>query len=106
MMIPMVRILLVGLLIVLPGPIAGQALTVLRIRIVLADGDGTQVPVPRHALLISDNPASDSPRRVQTSVDGTVDVRLLPGNYTVESDRPVAFQGKLYHWVKTLDVAA
>jgi S1-C subfamily serine protease len=91
----------------LPSPlIAGQKLSVLRIRIVLVDGDGTQVPVPRHALLISDNPASDVPRRVQTSVDGTVDVRLLPGNYTVESDKPVAFQGKSYHWVKTLDIAA
>ena len=102
-MIPMVRILLVALLI---GPIAGQALSVLRIKIVLVDGDGTQVPVPRHVLLISDNPASDVPRRVQTSVDGTVDVRLPPGNYTVESDKPVAFQGKTYQWTQTLDVAA
>ena len=41
-----------------------------------------------------------------TTLDGTVEVRLRPGNYTVESDKPVAFQGKSYRWTQTLDVAA
>ena len=43
-------------------------------------------------LLISDNPATGAPRRVVTSLEGTVDVRLRPGNYTVESDEPLVFQ--------------
>src|SRR6185436_4007340 len=33
-------------------------------------------------------------------------VRLSPGNYTVESDQPLAFQGKAYYWRQTLDIVA
>src|SRR5262245_30106726 len=79
---------------------------VLHITVVLLDADGKGVPVPRHALLISDNPATEAPRRVVTGPDGTADARLKPGNYTVESDEPVAFQGKAYQWTQTLDVVA
>ena len=60
----------------------------------------------RHALLISDNPATAPPRRIVTALDGTADVRLRPGNYTVESDQPVAFQGKAYQWTQIVDIAA
>ena len=62
--------------------------------------------MPRHLLLVSDNPASTVPRRVVTAADGTVTVRLPPGNYTVESDRAVAFQGRAYQWTQTLEVPA
>jgi S1-C subfamily serine protease len=85
---------------------SGQALSVLHIKVVLIDADRKATPVPRHALLISDNPGTAPPRRIVTALDGTADVRLRPGNYTVESDQPVAFQGKAYQWTKTLDVAA
>ena len=64
------------------------------------------MPVPRHALLISDNPASGPPRRILTALDGTVEVRLPPGSYIVESDRPFAFQGKGYQWTQVVDVVA
>ena len=47
-----------------------------------------------------------APRRIVTALDGTADVRLRPGNYTVESDRPVAFQGKAYQWTQMVDIAA
>ena len=63
-------------------------------------------PVPRHALLISDNPATAAPRRIVTALDGTADVRLRPGNYTVESDQPIAFHGKAYQWTQIVDIAA
>ena len=94
------------LLLVVPTTVWGQTLVVLRIRAVLLDAAGTSTPVARHALLISDNPPTREPRRVFTSLDGTVDVRLRPGNYTVESDRPVVFQGKAYEWTQTLNVVA
>ena len=80
--------------------------SVLHIRIVLMDAEQKPVPVARHALLISDNPATTAPRRIVTALDGTADVRLRPGNYTVESDQPVAFQRKAYQWTQTLDIAA
>ena len=48
--------------------------------------------MPRYVLLVSDNPASAPPREVVTGTDGTADVKLPPGNYTLESDRPFVFR--------------
>ena len=70
--------------------------------------DASQAPTPvaRHALLISDNPATSEPRRVLTAADGTVDVKLRPGSYIVESDRPFAFLGKAYQWTQMVEIVA
>ena len=103
----MLRAMLVAaLVLVQPRATPGQALSVLHIRIVLVDAGGTATPVPRHALLVSDNPATATPRLIVTGLDGTADVPLRPGNYTVESDRPVAFHGTAYQWTQTLDIVA
>jgi S1-C subfamily serine protease len=83
-----------------------QTTSVLHIKVVLVDEARVATPVPRHRLLISDNPATAAPRLVVTGLDGTADVKLRPGNYTVESDRAVAFNGKAYQWTQTLDVLA
>jgi hypothetical protein len=84
----MLRAALVAAALATLSPIAaaGQALGVLHIKVVLLDADRKATPVPRHALLISDNPSTSTPRRIVTTLDGTADVRLRPGNYTVESD--------------------
>lgn len=101
----MVRALaLAALLAVVPGAALGQAPGVLHIKVSLTDAAGASTPVPNHALLISDNPATSTPRRVRTGPDGTADVRLRPGNYTVESDEPVAFGGKGYQWTEIVQV--
>jgi len=84
----------------------GQALSVLRIKIVVLDAERKPTPVPRHVLLISDNPTTAPPRQVITALDGTAEIRLRPGNYTVESDRPIVFQGRTYGWTQMLDIAA
>jgi S1-C subfamily serine protease len=84
---------------------SAQQVTVLRIKVTIVDADRHAMAVPRHALLISDNPTSAAPQRVVTALDGTAEVRLRPGNYTVESDQPLIFQGKAYEWRQTLDVA-
>jgi hypothetical protein len=99
-------LVLAMLVFVAPTASSGQTLVVLHIRAVLVDAAGTATPVARHALLISDNPPTREPRRVVTRADGTLDVRLRPGSYTVESDQPVAFQGKAFRWTQTLDVVA
>lgn len=78
----------------------------LKITVTVVDADGKAHVVPRHALLISDNPVSAAPQRVVTSIDGTASVRLKAGNYTVESDEALIFQGKSYEWTQTLDVPA
>ena len=94
------------LLSVNPRAAVPQAVSVLHIKIVLVDAAGKATPVARHALLISDNPSTATPRRIVTAIDGTSDVRLRPGNYTVESDEPVVFHGKSYQWTQTLDIVA
>src|SRR5215471_13901222 len=95
--------LLVGLI---AGVVSAQPPGVLKIAVTIVDADGHVRPVPRHALLISDNPVSAAPQRLVTTIDGTAEVRLKPGNYTVESDEPLVFQGKSYEWTQTLDVQA
>ena len=99
-------LVLAMLVLVVPHAASAQSLGVLRIKVVLVDADGKSTPIPRHALLISDNPATITPREVVTGPDGTVEVRLRAGNYTVESDHPLVFQGKSYQWTRTLDLAA
>lgn len=98
--------LLATLLAAMPYLAVGQTLSVLHIKVVLVDSERGATPVPRHRLLISDNPATAAPRLVLTGLDGTADVRLRPGNYTVESDRPTAFRGKAYQWTQIVDVVA
>ena len=106
-MILMLRALVLAtLFLVVPRAAAVQAVSVLHIKVVLVDAERRVTPVPRHALLISDNPSTAAPRRTVTGLDGTVDVTLRPGNYTVESDRPESFQGKAYHWTQIVNVVA
>jgi S1-C subfamily serine protease len=88
------------------GALSGQVLGVLHIKVTLTDADRASMPVARHALLISDNPATRSPGRVVTAQDGTAEVRLRPGSYTVESDEPVAVDGKGYQWTQTVEITA
>lgn len=99
-------LLAASVLAALPRAAGLQARSVLHIKVVLLDAERKVTPVPRHALLISDNPASAPPRRVVTALDGTANVPLRPGNYTVESDQPVAFQGQAYLWTQMVDIVA
>jgi S1-C subfamily serine protease len=99
------RVLVLAILAVAaPAAISGQTLVVLHIRAVLTDATGQPRPLARHALIISDDPPTREARRIVTSIDGTADVRLRPGRYVVESDQPVALQGKAYRWRQTVDI--
>ena len=99
-------LVLATLVLLMPQAAASQGTGSLHIKVALADAEQKPIPIPRHVLLISDNPASAPPRRVITALDGTAEVQLRPGNYTVESDQPVAFQGKSYEWMQILDIVA
>jgi hypothetical protein len=101
------RALLVAtLLVVSVSAASAQELSKLHITVTLADATGKATPVARHALLISDEPPSREPRRILTTLAGTADVSLRPGNYVVESDQPVLFQGKGYEWTRRLEIVA
>jgi S1-C subfamily serine protease len=100
------RALILTALLVFPPLLAGQSTSVLRITVTLP-GEGQQpMPIARHVLLISDNPATTIPRRVLTGPAGTVELPLVPGSYTVESDRPATLAGKAYEWTQMIDVVA
>ena len=79
---------------------------VLHVKVSLVAADQRLVPVPRHALLVSDNPATSLPSRIVTGSDGTAEIRLRPGNYTVESDRPAVVDGRGYQWTQIVDIVA
>ncbi len=83
-----------------PGP------GVLRIKVTLANDAQASTPIRRHALLVSDNPPSAEPRQIFTAADGTVVLRLRPGSYIVESDRPVLFGGRAYQWTQVVEIVA
>ena len=83
-----------------------QEPSVLHVKVSVLDADRRLVPVVRHALLISDNPATSVPIRVVTSPEGAADTRLRPGKYTVESERPFVFDGLRYEWTQMIDVTA
>lgn len=78
----------------------------LRITVVVTDADGNAIPIPRAQLLISDNPTTREPRAVRTTADGSIEIKLPAGNYTVESDVPVRLGGRIFAWTQMLDVAA
>ena len=79
---------------------------VLRIEVALTDAEGLRTPVPRHALLISNDPVTSAPRRITTDLEGLATARLRPGRYIVESERATAFHGKAYEWIQSITVAA
>jgi S1-C subfamily serine protease len=101
------RALLVATVLVIGSPaVSAQALSTLHIRVTLADAGGKITSVARHALLISEEPPSTAPRRIFTTLAGTAEVSLRPGRYAVESDQPVAFEGKSYEWSQRVDIVA
>jgi S1-C subfamily serine protease len=85
---------------------SAQTLSTLHITVNLSDATGKTTSVARHALLISDEPQTTETRRILTTLAGTADVKLRPGRYVVESDKPVAFQGKSYEWSQRLEIVA
>jgi S1-C subfamily serine protease len=105
-MTTMRHVWILAALFAVPSALSGQAPSVLHVTVTLLDAAQMPTPVARHALLVSDNPATSAPRRVLTGVNGTVDITLRPGSYTIESDRPVTFLGKNYQWTEIVEVVA
>lgn len=79
---------------------------VLHVTVRVGPAGGAATAGGRHVLLVSDNPPSRSPWRIVTAPDGTGKVTLPQGNYTVESDAPLIFDGRTYEWRQIIDVPA
>ena len=100
------RVSILACLLLLGVSAHGQAVGTLRVTIALTDAEQNATPVARHVLLISANPPDAPPRAVTTGRDGTIAVRLRPGSYIVESEKPVAFQGRTYEWAQRVTVSS
>jgi S1-C subfamily serine protease len=97
---------LIALMMALVALAPAPQTVLLKITVTVTAADGSPRPVPRHALLISDDPVTMSPQRFVTKTDGTAEAHLKPGKYIVESDAPFVFEGKSYEWVQRVKVAA
>ena len=97
-------LVLLTLVTVLPQAAAPQQGGVLRITLALTGPDGTISPM--HSLLVSEEPPSREPRLIRIGPDGTATLRLAPGKYVVESDKPMQLGGAAYAWRQEVRVAA
>lgn len=71
----------------------------LSIKAVLVDADLNLRPVPKHVLTMTPAPGTTStPIRVVLGLDGTISLKVMPGDYVLKSEKPLSFQGKSYHW--------
>ena len=92
--------------VIIVAVVSAQAPARLRVEVAVPGAGGEPAPVPRHALLVSDNPATAPPRRIATGADGTATLALAPGSYIVESDRPVVMAGRAYQWTEIVQLRA
>ena len=83
---------------------ATQPQQLLRVKVLLVDADLNVKPVPKHVLLISGRPSAGEPRRLVMAMDGSAETNLPPGDYILESEKPVDFQGKSYRWKQPLSI--
>ena len=88
------------------GAAAGQSARVLHIKVALVDADLNVKPVPKYGLLVTVRPPVGEGRRIVTGLDGTVEISLAPGDYSVESDKVIEFQGKSYRWSRSVSIQA
>ncbi len=82
------------------GPTAAEGTRPLRliVRVALVDQELNVKPVPRFALRVYSVNGSTSPIEIRTALNGTAEVEIPPGNYRVESIRPLTYRGKSYSW--------
>jgi S1-C subfamily serine protease len=74
-----------------------------KIHAVLVDKDLNQKPVPFLAVTFHDS--NDSPEsHAKTGLDGTAQIELAPGHYTLFTDKPIELGGKRYFWNFEVDV--
>ena len=73
-------------------PASAQHSGSLRVNVLVVDADLNVKPVPKHVLLIRTVHGSKE-QRLATGFDGVLNVTLAPGDYVVESEKPLEFRG-------------
>src|SRR5437899_276393 len=66
-----------------------------RVRVILVDQELSQKPVPFFLVSLK---SGGKAAEVKTSLEGTAEVQLPPGRYTVSSPKPAELSGKRFYW--------
>jgi S1-C subfamily serine protease len=77
----------------------------LKVRVLLVDGNLNQKPVPR--LLLKVERADDlsaEPVTARTSFGGTAEIPLAPGRYRITTPEGIEFQGRRYEWSEEISL--
>lgn len=83
----------------------GQAAENVTLKVAIVDKNLNLKNVPKFALVVQKtNDAAFAERRVSTSFDGTVSLRLPAGDYIARSEKPLEFEDKSYAWEQNFRV--
>jgi S1-C subfamily serine protease len=93
--------LLLGCLMIAPAHAQSRTLAKVVIKVTLSNNMGQDFGLVIKKL---DNESAISAIRVKTSADASVSVSLVPGDYVVESEKPLIVNGKSYEWSVKLKV--
>lgn len=87
---------------------AQAPLVKVKIRAAVYDRDLNLKPVPHLELSfrsLDKDKEQSAPTVIQTSLDGTAETELPPGQYQVSTSKPLEFQGKTYLWDLTVQLS-
>src|SRR5574340_301578 len=99
------RICLLLTIMLLPLQLNAQHQSRVTIKAILVDNDLNQKPVPRLAVDLTPEPASQSsPTQVKTGFDGTIVLNLPTGKYKLTTPDGVDFNGHHYTWSEDVNV--
>lgn len=91
--------LLVALAVALAIPICAQSLEKVIVKVTVVDDGLNLKNVPKFSLVIRRSDGTSFPAtKVSTSAEGTVELALSPGGYTIASEKPLAFQNRNFAW--------
>jgi S1-C subfamily serine protease len=98
--------LLAAVFLSLVSPVLPQVeKAMLKVRVVLVDGNLNQKPVPRLLLKVErvDTPGAEAVA-ARTGFDGTAEIALAPGRYRVATPEGIEFRDRHYEWSEEITV--
>ena len=92
-----------------PAHLQSRSLGKVAIKVTLKANDQAAAPVQHFGLVVKKLSAGSAERvisaiPIKTTVDGSVSLSLIPGDYVVESERPLIVHGKSYEWSVNLRI--
>lgn len=91
--------LLMALAVALAIPVCAQSPEKVIVKVTVVDDGLNLKNVPKFSLIVQRNgDPITAATKISTSADGTVELALSPGRYTVVSEKPLSFQNRSFTW--------